>query len=62
MLTVLVLCAPALNYVWPYYHRHKALLPTDVRHKTQQLYVSNCLFLTFVYISLRVVHGFVFVL
>jgi len=26
----LVLFAPALNYVWPYYHRHKALLPTDV--------------------------------
>lgn len=25
----LVLFAPALNYVWPYYHRHKALLPPD---------------------------------
>jgi len=26
----LVLSAPALNYVWPYYHQHKATLPPDV--------------------------------
>ena len=26
----LVLFSPALNYVWQYYHRHKAQLPPDV--------------------------------
>ena len=26
----LVLFSPALNYVWPYYHRHKATLPPNV--------------------------------
>jgi len=26
----LVLSAPALNYVWPYYHKHKGTLPPDV--------------------------------
>jgi len=25
----LVLFSPAINYVWPYYHRHKDLLPPD---------------------------------
>ena len=25
-----VMFAPALNYVWPYYHRHKATLPPVV--------------------------------
>ena len=25
-----VLFSPALNYVWPYYQRHKATLPPDV--------------------------------
>jgi len=31
----LVLFAPALNYVWPYYHRHKALLPPDARRRLE---------------------------
>jgi len=31
----LVLFSPALNYVWPYYHRHKARLPPDVRARLE---------------------------
>jgi len=32
----LVLFSPALNYVWPYYHQHKALLPKDVRRRLEE--------------------------
>jgi len=32
----LVLFSPALNYVWPYYHRYKARLPTDVRRRLEE--------------------------
>jgi len=32
----LVLCSPALNYVWPYYHRHKALLPPDACRRLEE--------------------------
>jgi alpha-beta hydrolase superfamily lysophospholipase len=31
----LVLFSPALNYVWPYYHRHKAQLPPDARRRLE---------------------------
>ena len=30
-----MLFSPALNYVWPYYHRHKARLPPDVRARLE---------------------------
>lgn len=32
----LVLFAPALNYVWPYFHRHKALLPPDACRRLEE--------------------------
>jgi len=32
----LVLFSPALNYVWPYYHRYKARLPPDVRRRLEE--------------------------
>jgi len=32
----LVLFSPALNYVWPYYHRHKALLPPDACRRLEE--------------------------
>jgi len=31
----LVLVAPALNYVWPYYHRYKATLAPEVRSRLE---------------------------
>jgi len=31
----LVLLAPALNYVWPYYHRYKSTLPPEVRARLE---------------------------
>lgn len=31
----LVLISPALNYVWPYYHRYKATLPPEVRGRLE---------------------------
>jgi len=32
----LVLEAPALNYVWPYYHRNRALLPPEARRRLDE--------------------------
>eukprot|EP00088_Acartia_fossae_P044239 TRINITY_DN4690_c0_g1_i10.p1 TRINITY_DN4690_c0_g1~~TRINITY_DN4690_c0_g1_i10.p1 ORF type:complete len:293 (-),score=50.21 TRINITY_DN4690_c0_g1_i10:619-1497(-) len=32
----LVLEAPALNYVWPYYHRNRALLPPQARRRLDE--------------------------
>lgn len=31
----LVLFSPALNYVWPYYHRHKSTLPPSVKERLE---------------------------
>lgn len=31
----LILMAPALNYVWPYYHRYKATLAPEVRERLE---------------------------
>jgi len=31
----LVLFAPALNYVWPYYHKHIQMLPPEVCHRLE---------------------------
>jgi len=31
----MVLFSPALNYVWPYYHRHKSTLPPSVKERLE---------------------------